>query len=639
MADPRGPGIVDGTESDDIVEVGTSDSDGDLVGNSGNTISTQDGLDTIRAGAGDDTIFAGNGSDLVDGGAGDDLIIADETGADTGSTEPAGNDTIIGGIGNDTVFGGGGDDVIFGDYKPGNPPSTEPETVRESFNWDELGVSGDGDPISGPLTQDTGSVTVTLTTSGSTNLETDPQLVGGIDTGDETANPNSGAHATTGEGVNATTTQSLEFSEPVENVQFRINDIDENAVVKVRAWDAEGNEIEVTLTANDTSNLKLVDIDGDGTNEAAISDGTNPGDAESADNSVVVNIPGPLVGFEIIQVNLDETPSDITVSDVHFDATREPEEIEANDLLIGGKGDDIIYGQLGDDTLVGMDGNDTMFGGADQDTFVLIGPGDEIDGNESGVDFDTINLYRAAENANPGGTLRVEYDPENPENGTIHFIDADGNETGVAVFRNIERIIDTPVVVCFTPGTKILTPMGEVAVESLKAGDKVVTRDNGMQEIRWTGRKHVSGRELMVSPKLRPILIKQGALGPNQPERDMMVSPNHRMLLVSEQAELLFEEREVLVAAKHLTHMDGVEQVDTVGIDYVHFMCDHHEVVLADGAWSESFQPGEYSLDGIGKEQRDEIYALFPELQNLEGLKNYSAARMSLKRGEARLLG
>ncbi len=230
-----------------------------------------------------------------------------------------------------------------------------------------------------------------------------------------------------------------------------------------------------------------------------------------------------------------------------------------------------------------------------------------IDGNEGGVDFDSINLYRAAESVNPGGSLRVDYDPDNAENGTITFLDADGEETGVTTFVNIENIIDVVTPFCFTAGTRILTPMGEIAVENLKEGDKVVTRDNGLQEIRWAGSKHLSGRDLMARPQLRPILIRQGALGPSQPERDMMVSPSHRMLLVSQQAELLFDESEVLVAAKHLTHLDGVTQIDTVGVDYIHIMCDNHEVVLADGAWSESFQPGEFSLNSIESAQRKNL--------------------------------
>ena len=134
-------------------------------------------------------------------------------------------------------------------------------------------------------------------------------------------------------------------------------------------------------------------------------------------------------------------------------------------------------------------------------------------------------------------------------------------------------------------------------------------------------------------------MIRKGSLGPNLPDRDMMVSPNHRMLLVSHQSQLLFEESEVLVAAKHLTHMGGVHQVEVGAVDYVHFLCDNHEVVLANGTWSESFQPGEYSMGSIGEAQRSEIYELFPELQNGEGLADYTSARLTLKAHEARLLG
>ena len=94
----------------------------------------------------------------------------------------------------------------------------------------------------------------------------------------------------------------------------------------------------------------------------------------------------------------------------------------------------------------------------------------------------------------------------------------------------------------------------------------------------------------------------------------------------------------MLAAAKHLTGLEGVDAVDTAQVSYIHFMFDQHEVVLSNGSWSESFQPGEQTLDGMGTEQRDEIYALFPELRELDGIEAYQAARRSLKKHEARLL-
>ena len=134
------------------------------------------------------------------------------------------------------------------------------------------------------------------------------------------------------------------------------------------------------------------------------------------------------------------------------------------------------------------------------------------------------------------------------------------------------------------------------------------------------------------------MLIRKGALGHNLPERDMQVSPNHRMLVASDQTALYFKEREVLVAAKHLINNRGVHELQTTGTTYIHFMFAHHEVILADGSWSESFQPGDYSLKGIGNAQRNEILELFPELATNRGIEGYLSARRILSRQEARRL-
>jgi hypothetical protein len=94
----------------------------------------------------------------------------------------------------------------------------------------------------------------------------------------------------------------------------------------------------------------------------------------------------------------------------------------------------------------------------------------------------------------------------------------------------------------------------------------------------------------------------------------------------------------VLVAAKHIVSARGVRQVDVLGVTYIHFMLDQHEVVLANGAWTESFQPGDQTLKGVGNAQRGEIVELFPELGEGRGLAAYKSARKTLKRREALLL-
>ncbi|WP_394155836.1 Hint domain-containing protein [Loktanella salsilacus] len=191
---------------------------------------------------------------------------------------------------------------------------------------------------------------------------------------------------------------------------------------------------------------------------------------------------------------------------------------------------------------------------------------------------------------------------------------------------------------CFTPGSMIVTRTGEVAVEDLRIGDRIMTRDSGPQSVVWTGIRHLTKAEMSSNPHLQPVLIKAGAIGPHSPERDLLVSPNHRVLIAGARAELLYGESEVLVAAKHLVNGKNIIRACVDTVSYIHIMCARHEIVLSNGAWTESFQPGREAILGLGQQQRDEIFELFPQLAAVEGISSYAAARMSLKRHEAGLL-
>lgn len=194
---------------------------------------------------------------------------------------------------------------------------------------------------------------------------------------------------------------------------------------------------------------------------------------------------------------------------------------------------------------------------------------------------------------------------------------------------------EKPVIACFTPGTKIATVKGEVPVERLVAGDRVVTRDNGVRVVRWTGQKKLDWRTLASNQHLKPILLRQGCLGRDLPERDLMVSPNHRVLVSNDRTALQFDEPEVLVAAKHLICGLPVRSIDSIGTTYIHFLFDQHQVVLSDGIWTESFQPTDTSLKGFGNSQRAEIFEIFPSLQSAEGRAAFGAARKTLTKEEA----
>ena len=176
-------------------------------------------------------------------------------------------------------------------------------------------------------------------------------------------------------------------------------------------------------------------------------------------------------------------------------------------------------------------------------------------------------------------------------------------------------------VACFVQGTLIATPKGEKPIEYLKPGELGLTRDNGEQDIRWIGSRHIGWKTLSANPHIRPVVIRGGALDMGSPAMDLYVSPNHRLLVRDHEGE------EVLAAAKQLVGNPGIEEVVAMGVTYYHLMFERHEVILSDGLWTESFQPSDYALGTVGNEARAEILSLFPELRTRQGIADYAPAR------------
>jgi hypothetical protein len=158
---------------------------------------------------------------------------------------------------------------------------------------------------------------------------------------------------------------------------------------------------------------------------------------------------------------------------------------------------------------------------------------------------------------------------------------------------------------CFTHGTMIATPLGECAVQDLRVGDMVVTRDHGPQTLRWLGECSVCG-----TGQFAPVQFLSGALGNT---RGLLVSPQHRMLISGWRAELFFGVPEVLVAAKHLINGRSVLPFLTPVVDYFHLLFDQHEIIFAEGAPTESFYPGQ-SVLAADRDTYIEVLALFPAL-------------------------
>jgi hypothetical protein len=154
-------------------------------------------------------------------------------------------------------------------------------------------------------------------------------------------------------------------------------------------------------------------------------------------------------------------------------------------------------------------------------------------------------------------------------NGTTYYIV--GTNTALGSYPLNASII------CYLAGTMILTDRGEVAVESLAPGDLVATRFGGLRPVRWIGRQSFDGR--LLGHRNAPVCFRAGSLGDGRPFRDLWVSPDHSMVVDDH-----------LVPARLLVNGVTVTQAPFRGrVEYLHVDLGVHDLVLADGAWSESY--------------------------------------------------
>ncbi|OOY05005.1 Hint domain-containing protein [Thioclava sp. F28-4] len=197
--------------------------------------------------------------------------------------------------------------------------------------------------------------------------------------------------------------------------------------------------------------------------------------------------------------------------------------------------------------------------------------------------------------------LRLEFDSHDETDGHISGYDAAGETVfsgSIAAFR--------AAIPCVTPETRVATEAGGVAAGDLRPGTRLVTRDSGVQVLRWIGSRVFTEADLALNPLLRPVCIRAGALGEGHPAQDLRVSPNHRLL-----APL----RGNVVMAQELVGLDGVE-VDHAegGVRYLQLLLDAPEMLLCEGLWVESFRPETAMLAGFDAAQRAELLSLRPDL-------------------------
>ena len=600
-----GNDTLDGGAGGDILQ-------GDL------TTDTVGGADSLTGGAGDDNLNGGAGDDFLDGGADNDIVVGgpgnDLAYGGTGNDNIHGNsgaDTIWGGVGNDTLIGedsvdaAPGDDLIYGeagaDYIIGGAGN---DTLDGGTENDVIGGGTGNDSILGRTGND------------NLNGEEGDDFVDGGD-GDDTllgARGNDTIYGGTG------------------------NDSINSDLGNDTVYGGAGNDNIEGLGGDDLFyGDDSVAGQGDGNDTLSGSLGNDTLYGGGGDDSLSGGLDNDLLDGQAGNDNIDGG----TGNDVLRGGT-------GNDTLQGGDGADVLMGEAGNDSLVGGAGNDTVNGGGGNDIlqggtgndFIVTGGGDNASG---GDDRDTfwLDLRNVGSNNTlviDGGTGSTavndadDYDRIDLNGATIvprsfqQTLDADGNSYS-GTFQVVDPAGNTFTVqfneiegpICFTRGTMIRTDRGDVAVEKLTAGDLVETKDNGLKPIFWIGSRVLGRAALEQNPKLYPIRIKAGALGAGYPASDLIVSPQHRILLRSRVAQRMFGATEVLVAAKQLLLIEGIDQVTEFDeVEYFHFLFDRHEIVFSNGAETESLFTGPEALKSVSAEQREEILSLFPELNDLD---------------------
>ncbi|NJL07332.1 MAG: hypothetical protein HC900_03015 [Methylacidiphilales bacterium] len=582
------------------------DSSGTLGDSDGTSIKAQvfavvDAADTPTGG--NDLLYGVSGNDTLDGLGGDDLMYG--LAGDDQLRGGAGDDRLDGGDGNDVLAGDAGADVLIGGAGLDTAvytASAEGVTVNLA-----TGVGSGGDAEGDTLT-------------GIENLigsAFDDTLIG--DDGDNAFWSGDGNDTVKGGGGNdiiygGAGADTLIGGDGIDRVDYSAS--------------AEG--VTVNLAAGTSSDsIGRIAYSASAEDIAANLGTGSGGDAEGDTLTGIENVTGSAHDDTLIGDDGDNTLLGAAGNDrIYGGAGKDKifggagdDEISGdagNDVIRGGNGDDVISGGAGNDTIDGGNGDDVIKGGAGNDTIdggngddvikggngddvIAGGAGDDIISGGAGNDIisggegtDTVVIsgnradYTIVDNGD--NTFSITNDVTG-ETDTVDFV--------VELVQFDDATVDT-VTICFMPGTMVRTPDGETAVEALKPDDLVLTADGTVQPIRWIGRQTVSTR--FGDPlRVLPIRIKAGALGENVPCRDLLISPDHAILVDS-----------ALIHAGALVNGTSIVRERTVPevFTYYHIELDDHSLVLAENTPAETFVD---NVERLNFDNWAEYQALYPE--------------------------
>lgn len=297
--------------------------------------------------------------------------------------------------------------------------------------------------------------------------------------------------------------------------------------------------------------------------------------------------------------------------------------------------------QSGTTTVVGQNDNVSIDIAGGGETTIVADPNDSVSKiklfleDDSHSDKITIDLSTFSQNGlridihhydptdiiDLQGAFNRYVDPDNPDEYTFDYIGADGQTYSATIYAKDGGEKDLtadppPIIICFAKGSEIETSEGVQAIETLCVGDLIRTVDAGFVPLKWLGRTDLGAPELRRWEGLRPVRVRMGAFGQGRPEKDVVLSPNHRVLVSGKKAELYFGEAEVLVPVKAL--VDGVmvqEEKECCEVTYFHLLLEGHHIIETSGLLSESLFLGVQSMQVVSQHANRDLRSTLTEFE------------------------
>jgi hypothetical protein len=358
------------------------------------------------------------------------------------------------------------------------------------------------------------------------------------------------------------------------------------------------SNLKPTVTVADNAGLSDVDIAAQGSDGLTLNVG---------DNATLGKLDGSSSGADNIAIGNG------------FTATGDWNTLGGDDVLL--VGDDATFLKLKTGT-----GNDSVTFG-DRATF------NEVD-TEDGNDTISIGDDANGNKIKAGGGDDTVHTGNREEITTVDGGAGNDSYTTQTSGTNSSNMESTTMV-CYAPGTMIDTPGGPRAIEDLLPGDLVLTVDHGPQPIRWIRSSDHPLEEADVDNK--PVLIQAGALGAGRPAQDLIVSPQHRILVGGGGQLNGWFKTEVFAPAKSLTSLPGIRHMKgKQSITWIHFACDRHEVVTANGCLAESLLLGPMVVNGLTRKEWRELTDIYGSVEMPDAALNGSEAREYPKVSEVR---